>query len=176
MNIPKKLFLIVALILTSCASTQKKYTETTQLDLSKMMGPWYVMAGRFTSLEKNVHNGIETYSWNTQEKRIDISFTYNKDSFNGEKVSFNHKAWVYDPMTQAFWKFSPFWPLKFDYIFIDKADDYSWVASGVPDQGYLWILARDYKMTTEKIRTIIERLKAKGYDTSNIVFVPHQHN
>ena len=55
MNIPKKLVLLVALLLTGCASTQKKYTETTQLDLAKMMGPWYVMAGRFTSLEKNVH-------------------------------------------------------------------------------------------------------------------------
>ena len=79
-------------------------------------------------------------------------------------------------MTQAYWKFSPFWPLKFDYIFIDHADDYSWVASGVPDQGYLWILAKDSKIKPEQIQAIIERIKAKGYDTSDIVFVPHQHN
>ncbi len=176
MNTTKKVLLVLALLLTSCASTHKKYTETTQLELAKVMGPWYVMAGRFTSFEKNVHNGIETYSWNSQKKRIDISFTYNKGSFTGEKVSFNHKAWIHDPMTQAFWKFSPFWPVKFDYIFIDRADDYSWVASGVPDQGYLWILAKDHKISHEQIQVIIERINAKGYDTSDIVFVPHQHN
>jgi len=144
------------------------------VDLPKFMGRWYVMAGRFTFLEKNVHNAIESYSWNSTENRIDIAFTYNQGSFNGEVKSLPQKGWVYNA-SNSHWKVSPLWPFKFDYLIIDLAEDYSWTVIGVPDQKYVWIMARDYKISADQIKTIIQRLESKKYNTSDIINVPHQY-
>jgi apolipoprotein D and lipocalin family protein len=170
MNILKisSLFLFI-----SCSSVN--FTQTvSKVDLNQFMGKWYVMAGRFTFLEKDVHNGVETYTWNEKEQRIDIGFTFNQGSFTGKAKSIPQKGWVYNQKTNAHWKVSPFWPLKFDYLVIDLASDYSWTAIGVPNGKYLWIMARDRHLEHKVLQQIITRLNNMGYPTQDIVLVPHQ--
>lgn len=144
------------------------------VDIKRFMGPWYVLAGRFTFLEVDVHNGIETYTWNSEKERIDVDFTFNRGSFQGSKKSIPQKAWVYDTQTNAHWKVSPIWPLKFDYLIVDLDEDYTWAAIGVPDQKYLWIMARDWRNPENTIKSVTERLVKKGYDTKNLVLVPQK--
>jgi apolipoprotein D and lipocalin family protein len=151
-----------------------EYNKTVKyLDINKFMGDWHVIAGRFTFLEKGVHNGLENYSWNEKEQRIDIKFSYNKNSLQGKLVTMSQKAWVENKDTNAHWKVSPIWPLKLDYLVLDLADDYSWTAVGVPSGKYLWIMARDKKMDKKQLGFILERLGSKGYPIEGIVFVPH---
>lgn len=151
------------------------YTKTVdKVNIPKFMGTWYVIAGRFTFMEKNVHNGVEKYVWNEKEERIDISFTYNQDSFDGKVKSVPQKGWIEDTRTNAYWKVSPFWPLKFDYLVIDLAEDYSWTVIGVPSGKYLWIMARDKQMQQGTLDFIVERLKKSGYPVNDLVKVPHQ--
>ena len=161
------------LLSTSC-STGAFMKTVDQVDTQRFMGTWYVLAGRFTFLEKNVHNGVERYTWNEKENRIDVDFTYRKGSFDGAIKSSPQKAWVEDNLTHSRWKVSPFWPLKFDYLILDLASDYSWTAIGVPNQKYLWIMARDWKNPDPIIKEAVSRLQAKGYDTQDLVIVPHQ--
>jgi len=162
------------LSLLGCSSNSYK-TKVDSVDIDRFMGKWYVMAGRFTLFETNVHNGIETYDWNEKEDRIDIKFKYNKGSFDGEVSKMPQKGWIYNKETNAHWKISPLWPLKFDYLIIDLADDYSWTAIGVPNQNYLWIMARDYNFSKEQIRDVLNRLEKKNYNIKNIEYVPHQY-
>ena len=138
------------------------------------MGDWYVLAGRFTFLEKNVHNGLERYTWNEAKQRVDIDFTYNKGALNGPKKSIPQKGWIFDKATNAHWKVSPLWPFKFDYLIVALAEDYSWTAIGVPDQKLLWIMARDWKNPEPTILEALKALDAQGYNTKDIVRVPHQ--
>lgn len=145
-----------------------------KVEIEKFMGDWYVLAGRFTFLEVEVHNGLERYKWNSDQQRIDVDFTYNKGSLSGPKKSIPQKAWIFNKETNAHWKVSPLWPLKFDYLIVDLDENYRWTAIGVPDQKYLWIMARDWKHPEATIQEAIVRLKAKGYDTENIIRVPHQ--
>lgn len=166
---------IIMSFLLSCSSTTYK-TKVKSVDIDRFMGDWYVLAGRFTMFETDVHNGIESYTWNEKENRIDIDFTYRKGSFQGEKKSFPQKGYIYNKETNAHWKVSPFWPLKFDYLIIDIADDYSWVAIGVPSTDYLWIMARDYENAVETISLVQERLKAKNYPANKLEFVPHKYD
>ena len=167
--------LLSVLIFAGCASNPRYEKTVDRVEIEKFMGNWYVMAGRFTPFEKDVHNGIETYSWNETEKRIDIAFTYNKKSFDGEQKSYPQKGWIYNTSTNAHWKVQPFWPLKFDYLIIDLASDYSWTVIGVPNQDYVWIMARDYTISRSKLDEIIKSMADKGYDMKNLVFVPHKH-
>lgn len=161
-----------SLLISSCSTT--KFMDTaTDVKINKFMGPWYVLAGRFTFLEKDVYNAVESYTWNKEEERIDVSFTYNKGSFDGDVKSVPQTAWVENHTTNAHWKVSPFWPLKFDYLILDVAEDYSWTAVGTPNQKYLWIMARDPKNAKEIIKEVVKRLNKKGYDTAIETTVPH---
>ena len=144
------------------------------VDIKRFMGNWYVLAGRFTFLEVDVYNSRESYTWNEENQRIDVDFTYNKGNFDGPKKSVPQKAWVYDQETKAHWKVTPFWPLKFDYLIVDLDEDYKWTAIGVPGQKYLWIMARDWKNPEAIIKTATQRLTKKGYDAKNLVIVPQR--
>ena len=165
---------IIMSFLLSCSSNGYK-TKVDYVEIDRFMGDWYVLAGRFTMFETDVHNGIETYKWNEKEERIDIAFTYNQGGFDGEKKSYPQKGYIYNEKTNAHWKVSPFWPLKFDYLIVDLAEDYSWVAVGVPSQSYLWIMARDYKNSEQVIKTAQKRLESKGYKADELVYVPHKY-
>lgn len=162
-----------SLLISSCGTTRYMNTAT-DVKLNNFMGSWYVLAGRFTFLETDVYNAVETYVWNDKEERIDVSFTYNKGSFDGDVKSIPQKAWVEDHVTNAHWKVSPFWPLKFDYLILDVAEDYSWTAIGTPSQKYLWIMARDFRNAQTVIDKVVKRLSQKGYDTVIETTVPHR--
>lgn len=138
------------------------------------MGDWYVLAGRFTFLEKDVHNGLESYTWNQDKERIDVDFHYNQGAFDGPKKSIPQKAWIHNQETKAHWKVSPLWPFKFDYLIVALDPSYRWTAVGVPNQKYLWIMARDWKNPEATIEEATKQLNEIGYDTKDLVRVPHR--
>lgn len=168
----KLLQVVIMGLLFGCSPKYEKTVET--VDRDKFMGNWYVMAGRFTAIETEVHNSIETYSWNEKEKRIDIDFRFNKGSFEGPLKKYPQKAWIMSS-NNARWEVQPFWPLRFDYLVIGLAADYRWTAIGVPNQKYLWIMSKDPNFTRAETDLVLETIKKNGYDTSDIVFVPHKY-
>ncbi len=167
-------FAILGFFSLGCGSTGHKVKTVEKVDVQAFMGDWYVLAGRFTFLEVDVHNGIETYSWNATKERIDVGFSYNRGSFTGPKKSISQKAWVHNAETGAHWKISPLWPLKLDYLVVALDKDYRWTAVGVPDQKYLWIMARDWKNPDAIVEEAVNALKAAGYKADNLIRVPHQ--
>jgi apolipoprotein D and lipocalin family protein len=167
-------FLLITLTASGCSGPGGTMKTVQAVELNRFMGDWYVLAGRFTFLEKDVHNGLETYTWNQGKERIDIAFTYNQGSLDGPKKSLPQKAWVQDKQTNAHWKVSPLWPFKFDYLIVALDKDYRWTAIGVPDQKYLWIMARDWKNPGLILEEAVMALESAGYDTKNLVVVPHQ--
>lgn len=155
--------------------TSMNYTKTVpKVEIDKFMGKWYVIAGRFTFLESEVHNGVEEYTWNEKEKRIDISFTFNQGSFSGKQKSIPQTGWIENDKTNSHWKVSPFWPLKFDYLILDLAPDYAWTVVGVPNGKYLWIMAKSKEIDEKILSSILDRLNLSGYPIHDIVRVPHQ--
>lgn len=169
------IFVFALFLITAGCSTNGVAMKTVdKVEIEKFMGDWYVLAGRFTFLEKNVHNGLERYTWNEKENRIDVDFTYNKDSLSGPKKSIPQKAWIFNQETKAHWKVSPLWPLKFDYLVVALDKNYRWTAIGVPNQKYLWIMARDWKNPESTVDEAVQYLNQIGYDTQNLVRVPHQ--
>jgi apolipoprotein D and lipocalin family protein len=173
MNLFSALILCITFFSGACSS-MKPYLKTVDyVDIEKFMGTWYVVAGRFTYFEQNAFNPIEIYQWNEKEKRIEISFTFNQNSLDGKLKSIPQKGWIKNSQTNAHWLVSPFWPLKFDYLVIDMAENYSWTVIGVPNQKYLWIMARDLTLSENEILEIINRVKNRGYNTQEIIFPRH---
>jgi apolipoprotein D and lipocalin family protein len=169
----KLLAALIGFLVVGCSTTGSTVKTVDKVEIQKFMGDWYVLAGRFTFLETDVHNGLEQYTWNEKEDRIDIAFNYNRGSLTGPKKSIPQKGWIYNKDTGAHWKVSPLWPFKFDYLVVALDPEYRWTAIGVPDQKYLWIMARDPKDPEPIIQEAVEQLKKAGYDTENLVRVPH---
>lgn len=146
-------------------SCNRKTLETVQyVDIEKYMGKWYEIASFPQSFQKGcscttadydlMENGkvVVVNSCNTPEKR---------------KVS-TGKAWVTDEETNAKLKVQFFWPFSGKYWIIDLADDYSYAVVGHPNREYLWILSRTPKMDKQTYDGILERVTAKGFDTSKL--------
>lgn len=163
------------MIFISAGCASPKYSKTVpHVDLDRFFKKWYVIAGRLTFVEKGAHNAVEEYKFNVDKQRIDINFYFNKDSFAGEKKNIPQKGWVENKESNAHWKISPFWPLKFDYFVIALADDYSWTAIGVPNQKYLWIMADDWNMSEAKLQDVIDGIRKAGYPVNDIIRVPQK--
>lgn len=155
---------------TGCSTAGFKTTQ--KVDLARFMGPWHVAAGRFTMFEKEVHNAVEAYSYDEKSKTIKIDFSYRKGSTQGPLKKIPQTGEVVEGTNNAHWLVSPLWPFKFDYLIVDLAEDYSWVAVGVPSQKYLWIMFRKNNPVPEDVAPVVSRLNKIGYDTSNLVYVP----
>lgn len=170
-----KKYILIFLFLSSFNSFADDYSQTVgQVELPKFMKKWYVIAGRFTFMEKGAHNAVEEYTYNEEKDRIDINFYFNKDSFSGRLKKIPQKAWIENSATNAHWKVSPFWPLKFDYLVIALADDYSWTAIGVPSQKYLWIMADRWNISDDELKKMIKQVEEQGYSVDDIVRIPQQ--
>jgi apolipoprotein D and lipocalin family protein len=167
----KQIFTIFFLFISFSAQSFDKTVDF--VDMNRFMGKWYVVAGRFTALEKNMFNAVETYSWNSSRNMIEIDFKYNKGSFTGPVKKIPQKGWIKNSKTNAHWIVSPMWPLKFNYLVIGLGDDYEWTAIGVPNEAYLWIMSRDPQMTKDKIEEILRTLENDKYNIDNLVYVEH---
>ena len=165
--------LLLLLTLSACASTPFS-TTVKQVDTARFMGEWYILAGRFTAFEKEVYNSRENFSWNEKENRVDIDFSYRFGDFSGEHKSLPQKAHIKNSPINTRWDVQPFWPLHFEHVIVALADDYSWAAIGVPDQKYLWIVARDWKNPSSSIDKAMSALRATGYSIQNLIEVPQK--
>jgi apolipoprotein D and lipocalin family protein len=161
------------LLLLGCSGMDYKRTVD-RVEIDEFMGKWYVIAGRFTFMEKGAHNAVEEYSWNDKKQRIDINFYFNKDSFDGPIKKIPQKGWIENKETNATWKVSPFWPLKFDYLVVANDPDYQWTAIGVPSGKYLWIMARKDQMSDAELSVILDELRSVGYPTKEVVRIPQK--
>ena len=162
---------ILFLFLGACSS-MGFYQTVDYVDKDRFMGKWYVIAARATFLEKGAHNSLEVYSWNKEKERIEIDFTFRKNGFDGKLKKIPQKAWIHNEKTNAHWKVQPFWPIKLDYLVLDLDSNYEWVVIGVPNEKYVWIMARDWKMDDQKYELILSRLNELNYNTKDIKKVP----
>lgn len=147
-----------------------------KVEIPKFMGRWYVIASIPTAFEAGAHNATETYTWNEEKERIDVDFRYNKDSFDGPEKKVPQKAFIYDQNSKAEWRVQPIWPLKFAYLVVDLAADYSDTIIGVPDRSYVWIMAREPQITESRYAELVAKVKSLGYDLKKLKKVPQKPN
>ena len=91
-----------SLLLSNCSANSMNNLQTVDyVDLDKFMGDWYVIANIPTWFEKGAHNALEQYLWN-EKGYIDVIFSFNKNSFSGERKKLTQKAFIYNKTTNAF--------------------------------------------------------------------------
>jgi apolipoprotein D and lipocalin family protein len=167
--------LALALFMGACCTMGSKdelKAMDQTVDVQKFMGSWYVISSISTAVEKGANNAVENYTWNEKEERIDVDYHHNQGSPDGELKSYPQKAWIYNKSTNAEWRVRPIWPLKFAYLIVDLAPDYSTTIIGVPNRKYVWIMARTKTLPAAKYDDLVAKVAKMGYDTSKLQKVP----
>jgi apolipoprotein D and lipocalin family protein len=164
-----------SLLLSSCAGTRNlpPLPIVAKVELSRFMGDWYVIANIPTILERGAHNAVENYRLDA-DGTIATTFTYRKDSFDGEPKRYTPRGFVLDRQTNAIWGMRFIWPVKSDYriVYLDEAYQTTVVARQKRD--YVWIMARTPSIPEAQYSQLLDLLAESGYDTRKIQKVPQR--
>lgn len=165
--------LLFIMLLAGCQSMSQSIRTENNVDINRFMGDWYVIANIPTFIEKGAHNAVESYELN-EDGTIATTFTFNKDSFNGELKQYHPKGFIVDKKTNAVWGMQFIWPIKADYRIVYLNDDYTQTIIGREKRDYVWIMARTPHIPERDYLQMLKLLAEQDYDISQIKKVPQQ--
>ena len=173
-------YLLVSLLIIGCNNNLdrnelSKMKTVDFVDIERFMGDWYVIANIPTFIEKGATNAIESYRLGGKGV-IETTFTFYQDSPDGEKKVYRPKGFIYNTKTNAEWRMQFIWPFKMPFLIIDLDDDYQYTVIGYPSRKYVWIMAREPKLSDEVYESILSDLAEIGYDISQVNKIPQQWN
>ena len=73
-------------------------------------------------------------------------------------------------------KVSFFGPFYGAYNIFELGDNYEYSLVAGPDRSYLWILAREARLTQSMLDALLSKAEAAGYDTSELILVEHDRS
>lgn len=152
------------------------------VDLLRFMGTWYCTLNiPIPVVEAGACNAAEIYDWNAEKQQITVTYKYTKPDrkgVQGKVQQFLQRGTVTNRQTNAEWrvqpKVGPFHaPIKFAYLIIDCAPDYSTAIIGMPDRSCVWVLSRSVEMEEAVVQDVKRKIQKAGYDVSQLQRVPH---
>jgi len=170
-------FALVAFAASWPARAQAPLPTVAKVDLERYLGRWYELArlpNRFQA--QCTGNVVATYSPLSANA---VKVVNSCRTASGEDDVANGVARVRDLTTNAklevrFLPLALAWlPFAWgDYWILDLAPDYSHALVGTPSREYLWVLSREPTMEDARLRTLLERARALGFDDTKVVRTP----
>ncbi len=143
-----------------------------ELDLTRFMGEWYVIANIPTAFEKNIYNAVESYR-QTDGDKIATRFRYRKGGFDGPEKAMNPTGKVSED-NNAVWSMQFIWPFKAEYLVMHISPDYQHTIIGRTKRDYAWLMSREPEMDDEVYRRMEQILSEAGYDVTRLQKVPQR--
>lgn len=164
----------VALALVACATTsqQPPLRLAPNVDIPRYMGDWYVIGVIPTFLEKDAWNAVEHYDL-AADGTVDITYTYNKGGFDGERKTLRSKGFVRGG-NGAIWGVQFVWPFEADYRVVHISQAYDTVVVGREKRDNVWIMSRRPSMAEADYQKLVALVASQGYDTSKLVRAPQR--
>jgi apolipoprotein D and lipocalin family protein len=158
------------LALGACAS-KPPLPIMSSVDVSRYMGPWYVISATPTFMDPGTYGAVESYE-RGPDGRILTTYTYHKDSFDGPLKTMKPVGRVKEDGNGAVWtmQFVPLIQADYRIMYVDP--DYQLTLVGQEARGYAWIMARKPQISEVEYARMIELLKKAGYDTTTMRRVP----
>ena len=144
-----------------------------QVDLTRFMGDWYVIAHIPTFLESDAYNAVESYRL-LEDGRIATTFSFNDGDFDGRRKTYHPTGFVLDSKSNAIWGMRFVWPIKADYRIVYVDDDYRQTIIGRSKRDYVWIMARSPQIPAEDMQQLTTIIAEQGYNISKLRNVPQE--
>lgn len=167
-------FIVVIAVYTLAGYQHQEPLKTVDyVDIQRFMGDWYVIANIPTFLEKNAYNPVESYRLD-KDGSIATTFSFNAGSFDGEKKVYNPRGYILNTTTNAEWGMQFVWPIKADYRIVYLDENYQHTVIGRNNLDYVWIMARQPKISEKMMQQLTLLVSSLGYDSELLEFAPHQ--
>ena len=139
-------------------------------ELQKFLGNWYEIARFDHSFERGLQGVTATYTLR-KDGKIKVLNQGFKNSLNGILKTAVGKAKISSSQTPRNLKVSFFLNFYAPYNILELDENYQYVLIGSNSANYLWILSRTPQMDSNTYNKLIEKAKARGYDTNKLIRV-----
>lgn len=158
--------LLIAAGQSRAASAPPPLATVPKVDLPRYMGIWHEIARLDHSFQRGCGQGSSTYTL-LPDGEVEV---LNRciDLADGHLREARGRAWSVDPVGNARFKVSFFWPFRKDYWVIDLDKEYEYAVVGSPNRRYLWILSRHPSLDDAVYRDIVERLRRQGFPVEQL--------
>lgn len=167
---------VVTLAVSSCSSPTMKQPPlktVPYVDIQRYMGDWHIYANIPYFLEKGKVGTVDRYVMRPDGK-MDNTFLFRRGGLDAPVKSWKGTAWVYNKQTNAEWRVQLLWPFRIPYQIIDLDKNYQWSVVGYPSRKLAWVLTRGTTLDEVTYQGILQRMKAQGYDPTQLVKVPQR--
>lgn len=144
-----------------------------QVDLPRFMGDWYVIGFIPIFLEKDAHNGIETYRLD-EDGSIATTYRYRDGAFDAPLKASHPRGFVAPDTGNALWGMQFIWPFKGEYRIVHLEPDYSVTIIARNARDYVWLMAREPEMDPARFAHYRELIAGMGYDVGDFVRHPQR--
>jgi apolipoprotein D and lipocalin family protein len=167
------LWCCVSLVLYACSDesvrSMPELRAGANIDLSRYMGTWYVIANVPYFAERGKVATRDVYTLDT-DGNIETTYVYRK-TFDGSEKTMSSLGMVQPGTGNARWIVSMWWLIRADYLVLEVAPDYSWALIGQPNRKLAWVLARNPAMDDTLYSLLIEKFRGYGYDSARFARV-----
>jgi apolipoprotein D and lipocalin family protein len=167
-------------------ATATAHADVPSIDVQRYMGTWYQIALYPNRFQKQcVANTAATYRL-LPDNRVEVRNRCTTNSGSEEalgqaRLDASSNAQISNgqlspPHLQV--RFAPAWLSWLDavwgkYQVIQLAPDYRYAVVSEPTREFLWVLARDTKLSDADLKAIESRLIQQGHDPKKLVFEKH---
>ncbi len=147
-------------------------TTVKEVDLKRYMGNWYEIA-RFNHWFERGLEAVTAVYILKENGRIAVRNCGHKGGVSGKLKCTYGKAKLPDPAQPGKLKVTFFLFFYSDYYILELDENYQWALVGSSSVNYLWILSRTPHMPSQTLTGILQKARARGYDTNKLIFVTH---
>lgn len=164
------ILLAATLLLGGCLGHPPSIAPVQNFELERYLGTWYEIARLDHRFERGLEQVTAEYRLR-DDGGVDV-INRGYSPADGRWREAEGKAYfVHDP-DEGYLKVSFFGPFYGSYVIfeLDHAD-YSYAFVSGPDDDFLWLLAREPQVSEALRRRFVERARAAGFATDELIFV-----
>jgi len=166
---------VLMVVISLPALTQRSLDVVPSVNLERYCGVWYEIARLPNSFQEKCAGSVTATYTLLDNGQIKVVNLCQKE--NGEIVEAEGRAKVAskdEPNTKLKVRFAPailsFLPFVWGNYWILELDSaYTYAVIGEPKREYLWILSRTPRIDEEIFQNLLNKVKEKGYDVSEII-------
>jgi len=168
----KILSILMPFLLGGCLDVPEGVTVIQDFELDRYLGKWYEIARLDHSFERGLENVTAEYALKPDGG---VSVTNRGYSTTQEKwKEAQGKAFFVGDEQVGHLKVSFFGPFYGSYAVFELDKDYQYAFVSGSNTKYLWFLSRTPQVDPMLKDQFIEKAKALGFETSNLIFVDHE--
>lgn len=150
----------------------KSIRPVADFDLNRYLGKWYEIARLDHTFERGLNEVSAEYTLagNGGVQVINRGFSESQNQWKEVRG----KAFFVGKESEGYLRVSFFGPFYGSYvIFALDHENYQYAFISGPDTKYLWLLARTPSVKPEIIARFVEKSKALGFKTENLIYPHH---